>query len=72
MLSPGTDPTAALLKFAEDQGQKGGSELQVISMGQGQGPKAAALIKDARSMGTWVLLQVRMRRPRYLEQGYLV
>ena len=27
-------------------------------MGQGQGPKAAALIEDARGLGTWVLLQV--------------
>jgi hypothetical protein len=28
-------------------------------MGQGQGPKAAALIEDARAVGAWVLLQVR-------------
>jgi hypothetical protein len=26
-------------------------------MGQGQGPKACALIEDARSVGSWVLLQ---------------
>jgi hypothetical protein len=28
-------------------------------MGQGQGPKAAAMLEDARSLGAWVLLQVR-------------
>ena len=53
VLSPGTDPTAALLKFAEDRKAK----LAVISMGQGQGPKAEVLIEDARSLGSWVLLQ---------------
>lgn len=52
VLSPGSDPTAALLSFAESRGQSGG-KLQVISMGQGQGPKAAALIEDARGLGTW-------------------
>eukprot|EP00955_Chlamydomonas_euryale_P033748 349632-Chlamydomonas_euryale.AAC.6 len=58
VLSPGTDPTSALLKFAEDQGQQNRStQLHVISMGQGQGPKAAALIEDARSLGSWILLQ---------------
>ena len=61
MLSPGSDPTATLLSFAEAQGQAGG-RLQVISMGQGQGPKAAAMIEDARGMGAWVLLQVRVIR----------
>ncbi|GAX77074.1 hypothetical protein CEUSTIGMA_g4520.t1 [Chlamydomonas eustigma] len=55
VLSSGTDPTAALLKFSEQNGNNG--KLQVISMGQGQGPKAAALIEEARGMGSWVLLQ---------------
>jgi len=31
--------------------------MQIISMGQGQGPKAAAMLEEARSVGSWVLLQ---------------
>ncbi|KAF5830265.1 dynein heavy chain, N-terminal region 2-domain-containing protein [Dunaliella salina] len=55
VLSPGTDPTAALLSFAN--AMKFGNKISVISMGQGQGPKAAALISTARRLGSWVLLQ---------------
>lgn len=57
VLSPGSDPTAALLKYADETGN--GSRISIISMGQGQGPKAAKLIAEARRTGTWVLLQVR-------------
>ena len=56
VLSTGSDPTAALLQFAESMGYS--SKISVISMGQGQGPKAAALIATARKAGSWVLLQV--------------
>jgi dynein heavy chain len=31
--------------------------VSVISMGQGQGPKAGAIIADAMRDGTWALLQ---------------
>eukprot|EP00955_Chlamydomonas_euryale_P021027 222754-Chlamydomonas_euryale.AAC.3 len=55
VLSTGSDPTAALLAFAESMGY--GSKIAAISMGQGQGPKAAALIAAARKAGSWVLLQ---------------
>ncbi|KAK3272243.1 hypothetical protein CYMTET_19451 [Cymbomonas tetramitiformis] len=55
VLSPGSDPTAALLKFAEDMNMA--AKLATISMGQGQGPKAQDLIQDASRSGTWVLLQ---------------
>eukprot|EP00201_Polytomella_parva_P020499 CAMPEP_0175042260 /NCGR_PEP_ID=MMETSP0052_2-20121109/2450_1 /TAXON_ID=51329 ORGANISM="Polytomella parva, Strain SAG 63-3" /NCGR_SAMPLE_ID=MMETSP0052_2 /ASSEMBLY_ACC=CAM_ASM_000194 /LENGTH=3805 /DNA_ID=CAMNT_0016305023 /DNA_START=33 /DNA_END=11446 /DNA_ORIENTATION=+ len=55
VLSPGSDPTAALLQFAEQRGYS--SRINVISMGQGQGPKAAHLIDQARKSGGWVLLQ---------------
>ena len=49
VLTPGADPTAVLLKFAEDMGF-GGYKLQSLSLGQGQGPFA---IKN----GSWVVLQ---------------
>ncbi|KAK3571583.1 hypothetical protein QTP86_014552, partial [Hemibagrus guttatus] len=56
ILSPGSDPTAVLLKFAEDM-KMGGSKTQAVSLGQGQGPIAASIIKSALSNGTWVVLQ---------------
>lgn len=33
------------------------SRLSAISLGQGQGPKAAVLITEAQSSGCWVVLQ---------------
>ncbi|XP_059163826.1 dynein axonemal heavy chain 12-like isoform X1 [Physella acuta] len=56
ILSPGADPTMSLLKYAEDKGF-GGNKFNSISLGQGQGPIAAKMIKQAREEGTWVLLQ---------------
>ncbi|CAL1134578.1 unnamed protein product [Cladocopium goreaui] len=54
VLSAGSDPVADMLAFAEASGM--GAKLESISLGQGQGPKAAKMIEKARESGGWVLL----------------
>merc|ERR1719160_1209839 len=44
-----------LLRFADEMGAT--ETLGVISLGQGQGPKAQKMIDEACKKGTWVLLQ---------------
>ncbi|XP_066595663.1 dynein axonemal heavy chain 3 [Prorops nasuta] len=56
ILSPGSDPMAGLIKFAEDRGITKAS-LMTISLGQGQGPIAAEMINRGLKTGEWVVLQ---------------
>ena len=53
VLSPGSDPMDALLKYGDSKG----IHLESLSLGQGQGAKAEKLIKDASAKGSWVVLQ---------------
>eukprot|EP00163_Fabomonas_tropica_P031149 TRINITY_DN730_c1_g1_i7.p1 TRINITY_DN730_c1_g1~~TRINITY_DN730_c1_g1_i7.p1 ORF type:complete len:4213 (+),score=1156.03 TRINITY_DN730_c1_g1_i7:1002-12641(+) len=55
ILSPGADPTDALLKFAK--AKEYSDRMHIMSLGQGQGPLAAKLISKATMRGDWVLLQ---------------
>uniref|UniRef100_A0A1B0AXU3 AAA+ ATPase domain-containing protein n=1 Tax=Glossina palpalis gambiensis TaxID=67801 RepID=A0A1B0AXU3_9MUSC len=55
ILSPGADPLGALLSYAEKMGYD--ETFQSISLGQGQGPIAENLIKNAQDLGYWVCLQ---------------
>lgn len=49
MLSPGVDPTAALVQLAETSGM--GQRFFALSLGQGQAPIATRLIKEGVKNG---------------------
>eukprot|EP00931_Biecheleriopsis_adriatica_P059470 TRINITY_DN3558_c0_g1_i1.p1 TRINITY_DN3558_c0_g1~~TRINITY_DN3558_c0_g1_i1.p1 ORF type:complete len:4293 (+),score=1112.20 TRINITY_DN3558_c0_g1_i1:173-13051(+) len=53
VLSPGSDPSSALSMFAVEKGR----EINSLSLGQGQGPKAERMLAEATLSGSWVLLQ---------------
>uniref|UniRef100_A0A8B9RRP5 Dynein axonemal heavy chain 1 n=1 Tax=Accipiter nisus TaxID=211598 RepID=A0A8B9RRP5_9AVES len=55
VLSPGTDPATDLYKFAEEM--KFSQKLSAISLGQGQGPRAEAMMHSAMEQGNWVFFQ---------------
>ncbi|XP_070092321.1 dynein axonemal heavy chain 6 isoform X4 [Equus caballus] len=55
ILSTGSDPMGAFQRFARDSGYS--ERVQSISLGQGQGPIAEKMIKDAMKSGNWVFLQ---------------
>ncbi|XP_058823709.1 dynein axonemal heavy chain 3 [Topomyia yanbarensis] len=55
MLSSGSDPMDSLLSFASEKYMS--DDSRVISLGQGQGPKATKTIIDAIKLGQWVILQ---------------
>jgi dynein heavy chain len=53
ILSPGSDPMSAVLRAGDNLK----TQVDPISLGQGQGPKAEKLIARAKEKGTWVVLQ---------------
>merc|ERR1719399_1381662 len=55
ILSSGSDPMADVTRLAESYNML--ANIVPISLGQGQGPKATAGIKDGVQNGKWVLLQ---------------
>ncbi|KAM6325251.1 LOW QUALITY PROTEIN: dynein axonemal heavy chain 1 [Podargus strigoides] len=55
VLSPGTDPATDLYKFAEEM--EFSKKLSAISLGQGQGPRAEAMMHSAMENGNWVFFQ---------------
>lgn len=55
VLSAGTDPAAALYKFADEKGFS--RKILAISLGQGQGPAAEGLMKQGIEKGRWVFFQ---------------
>lgn len=59
LLAQGADAIADLARFAASEGRAVGKGLQVVSLGQGQGPVAEALVRLAMKSGDWVCLQVR-------------
>lgn len=57
ILSTGSDPVQSLLKFAGSSKIGMQDKLQMISLGQGQGPIAEEIIKKASETGEWCFLQ---------------
>jgi len=53
ILSPGSDPMAALLKFSKQRNVG----ISSISLGQGQGPRATEQVLKGKKDGSWVVLQ---------------
>nr|XP_046242172.1 dynein axonemal heavy chain 2 isoform X2 [Scatophagus argus] len=54
VLSPGMDPTGALLQLAETSGMS--KHFHALSLGQGQAPIAKNMIKEGVKNGHWVFL----------------
>eukprot|EP00741_Cyanophora_paradoxa_P000409 tig00000404_g400.t1 len=55
ILSQGADPVGTIMRFAKERDYS--DRLHAISLGQGQGPIAAAQIAESVKSGDWVLLQ---------------
>eukprot|EP00794_Sanderia_malayensis_P010712 gene10712-11859_t len=54
VLSPGVDPTSALLQLAESSDMS--KKFHALSLGQGQAPIATRMIKEGVREGNWVFL----------------
>ncbi|XP_029311197.1 LOW QUALITY PROTEIN: dynein heavy chain 2, axonemal [Cottoperca gobio] len=54
VLSPGVDPTGALLQLAEASGMS--KHFHALSLGQGQAPIAQSMIEEGVKIGHWVFL----------------
>uniref|UniRef100_F1ST22 Dynein axonemal heavy chain 2 n=1 Tax=Sus scrofa TaxID=9823 RepID=F1ST22_PIG len=54
ILSPGVDPTSGLLQLAEHTGMA--QRFHALSLGQGQAPIAARLLREGVIQGHWVFL----------------
>ncbi|XP_042770547.1 dynein axonemal heavy chain 2 isoform X3 [Panthera leo] len=54
ILSPGVDPSGALLQLAEHMGMA--QRFHALSLGQGQAPIAARLLREGVLQGHWVFL----------------
>ena len=52
VLTTGADPTTMLLRYCKEMDKE--ETLGVISLGQGQGPKATKMIENAAKDGSWV------------------
>ncbi|KAI9002652.1 dynein heavy chain and region D6 of dynein motor-domain-containing protein [Gaertneriomyces semiglobifer] len=57
ILSTGSDPVSALMKFAASKDVNMQDRLLMISLGQGQGPIAEEMIRRALASGDWIFLQ---------------
>ncbi|XP_066905838.1 dynein axonemal heavy chain 6 isoform X4 [Halyomorpha halys] len=55
VLSTGSDPVGAFLRFATETGNK--ERINSISLGQGQGPIAHKMIERGKRRGDWIFLQ---------------
>jgi len=55
ILSPGSDPMSALIKFVDNMDYL--ERFEAISLGQDQGPIAQKMIQQAQTEGSWVCLQ---------------
>ena len=57
ILSTGADPNDYLIALGSSKGKRINENLKIISLGQGQGPKAEILMEQSRKTGDWVCLQ---------------